>query len=57
MSDPKGVCPNCGHCPTCGRESKPATLQFYPWPPRTLFNGGTVSPFPVYQIHHSGRQQ
>lgn len=26
------VCPNCGHCPTCGRARQAITWPVYPWP-------------------------
>lgn len=53
------ACPNCGHCPSCGRSNpyrtappwQPYTPVFPPnWPPNTwiTWGGNTTNPYPTY---------
>lgn len=43
------VCPNCGHCPTCGRRSYPWPVEDIQWPRRPLPWEYRPNPYWKYQ--------
>ena len=53
MADDKKPCPNCGHCPTCGRSNAPKGYWPYPYPYTTPYIQ-PLTGYPITVWHQTG---